>query len=347
MTTHTIKTKSCVIYGAKDIHIEEQNLSYTDDDIIVKVEFGGICGSDIHYYHEGRAGLSIIKHPMIIGHEFAGTVYYAPKNSHLKIGQKVAVNPSQPCQHCDFCLRGEQNHCLTMKFMGSAQYNPHIQGGFSQYVKVTESQCYPHKTTSKIMAFAEPLSVAIHAINNAGNIVGKKILVTGAGPIGCLIASAAKAAGASEVTVSDLTENSRALALKMGADQAIDARDNAIFEQFSKNKGYFDVVIEASGAAPAIISSVQVTKPKGTIVQVGMGVNLSQYPVDQLIVKEISWKGSFRFIDEFSTAVSWLEQGIIDPLPLVTSSYSIDQAEQALITAADKNISSKVQINFG
>ncbi|OBW90615.1 L-idonate 5-dehydrogenase [Gallibacterium genomosp. 3] len=346
MNSHTIKTKACVIYGAKDIHIEEQDLLFTDDDVIVKIEFGGICGSDIHYYHEGRAGLSVIKHPMIIGHEFAGIVYYAPKNSSLKIGQYVAVNPSQPCQQCEFCLQGKQNHCKTMRFMGSAQYNPHVQGGFSQYVKVSESQCYLHKTTSKIMAFAEPLSVAIHAVNVAGNVVGKKVLVTGAGPIGCLISAAAKSAGASEVIVSDLTESSRSLALKMGADKVIDAKDKEIFTDLSANKGYFDVVFEASGAMPAIISSVQVTKPKGSIIQVGMGVNLSQYPVDQLIAKEISWKGSFRFIDEFRTAVDWLEQGIIDPLPLVTSSYSIEQAEEALIVAADKNVSSKVQINF-
>lgn len=344
---NAIKTKSCFVYSAKDVRVIEHAIEYDDDDIIVKVTNGGICGSDIHYYHEGRAGMSIIKHPLIIGHEFSGFIYKAPKNSNFKIGQKVAVNPSQPCQHCRFCLEGKQNECLNMKFMGSAQYNPHVQGGFSEYVKVSESQCIPYeKTTPQIMAFAEPLSVAIHAVNVAGSLVGKKVLVTGAGPIGCLIVAAAKSSGAAEIVVSDLTANSRDLAMKMGASKTIDAADSDVFDRYSENKGYFDVVFEASGAAPAILSTVKAAKAGGTIVQVGMGVNLSQYPVDQMIVKELSWKGSFRFINEFETAVIWLDDGVVDPSPLLTSSYKLDEAEQALIAASNKNISSKVQITF-
>ncbi|WP_439234783.1 L-idonate 5-dehydrogenase [Lonepinella koalarum] len=344
---NTLNTRSCVVHAAQNVKIEQQELQYNDNDIIVKVSHGGICGSDIHYYNEGHAGLSVIKHPMVIGHEFSGTIYKAPTYSNLKIGQKVAINPSQPCQKCQFCLSGKQNECTTMRFMGSAQYVPHIQGGFSEYVKVTESQCFPYeKAKPEIMAFAEPLSVAIHAINVAGSLVGKKVLITGAGPIGCLITAVAKTAGASEIVVSDITENSRLLALKVGATRAINALDKDIFVSYADNKGYFDVVFEASGSAAAINSTVPVTKPNGIIVQVGMGVNLTSYPVDQMIVKEISWKGSFRFINEFETAVYWLENQIIDPTPLITSKYKLDDAEKALITATDRNISSKVQIYF-
>ncbi|WP_439291190.1 L-idonate 5-dehydrogenase [Lonepinella koalarum] len=347
MKTYYLETKSCVMHEAKKVKVELKQVQYTDDDIVVQVSHGGICGSDIHYYHEGRVGLSIIKHPFTIGHEFTGVIYHAPQNSHLKVGQKVAINPSQPCLHCQFCREGKQHACLSMRFMGTAQRVPHTEGGFSQYVKVTEEQCFPYKNCKpEIMVFAEPLAVVIHAINQAGSLLGKKVLITGAGPIGCLLTAAVKAAGATEIVVSDITENSRQLALKMGASKVIDALDETIFEHYAENKGYFDVAFEASASVAAINSTVQATRQNGVIVQVGMGINLNRYPVDLMIVKELSWKGTFRFLHEFSTAVIWLENQVIDPSPLITSSYKLENIEDALITAANKKISSKVQITF-
>lgn len=340
--------KACFAHGKKDIRVEDRELIYTDGDVVVKVEAGGICGSDIHYYQEGHAGLSVLKHPMVIGHEFAGRIYKAPANSKLKVGQKVAVNPSQPCNQCEFCLEGKQNECPNMRFMGSAQFNPHAHGGFSEYVVVSQQQCFPYDDNipAQVMAFAEPTSVVIHAVNVAGSLVGKKVLVMGAGPIGGLIIAAVKASGAAEIVASDISERCQKIALEMGADRAVSPLDKAIFEDFAKNKGYFDVTFEACGAVSAIESTVFVTRANGIVVQVGMGASPVQYPVAQMLAKEILWKGSFRFIDEFGVAVKWLQKGLIDPRPLISGEFSYQQVEDALITATDKNISSKVIVTF-
>ena len=192
MSKRILSCKACFAYGEKDVRVEQRELEYDENDVLVKVERGGICGSDIHYYQHGRAGMSILKHPMVVGHEFVGTLSQVPAGSALRVGQKVAINPSQPCNHCEYCLAGKQNLCATMRFMGSAQFNPHVDGGFSEYVVATEQQCIPYRDDvfPQIMAFAEPLAVAIHAVNVAGTLVGKRVLVIGAGPIGCLILAA-------------------------------------------------------------------------------------------------------------------------------------------------------------
>lgn len=348
MTVQHIQCKACFAHGEKDVRVEDRELHLGEHDVLVKVERGGICGSDIHYYFHGRAGMSILKNPMVIGHEFAGIVEQAPKDSGLAIGQRVAVNPSQPCNCCPMCLSGKQNQCPTMKFMGSAQFNPHVNGGFSEYIVASVAQCIPYANhvSPKIMAFSEPLAVAIHAVNIAGSLVGKRVLVTGSGPIGCLIMAAALNSGASEIVATDMSERCRELAIEMGASLALDPTDEKAVGQYKENKGYFDVVFEASGAASAVASTVEFTKPTGTVVQVGMGASPVNYPLSLMLVKEINFVGSFRFVHEFETAVKWLESGRINPLPLLSSEFSKEDIVNALEFAADKNKAAKVQVYF-
>lgn len=344
----TIKCQACFAHAAEDVRIGERELSYGPDEVLVKVEYGGICGSDIHYYQHGRAGMSILKQPMVIGHEFVGIVAEAPAQSKLKVGQKVAVNPSKPCGVCEYCQSGEQNHCPSMRFMGSAQFFPHVNGGFSEYVAVTPAQCVPYSNSASpaVMAFSEPLAVAIHAVNLAGNLIGKKVLVTGAGPIGCLVIAAARCAGASEVVASDMSPRCRDLAMKMGASATFDPTKEDEFSRYQENKGYFHVAFEASGAESAIASTPLFIRPNGRCVQLGMGKSPVNYPVSAMLSKEINWLGSFRFIDEFNTSVKWLEEGRIDPRPLISGEFPLAEAEQALKIAADKNVSAKVLIRL-
>ena len=340
--------EACIVNGKKDVVVENRQLSYDEQDVIVNVECGGICGSDIHYYQEGHAGLSVIKHPLVVGHEFTGRIYHAPESSGLKVGQKVAVNPSQPCQQCEYCLSGMQNECQSMRFMGSAQFDPHVNGGFAQFVKVTPQQCIPYaeEVPAAVMAFAEPTAVVIHALNVAGSLVGKKVLIIGAGPIGALAIAAAKTSGAAEIVASDLSERCRRIAIEMGADSAVDPTSDRQMEGYLANRGYFDITLEASGAEAAIQSSILATRPGGTVVQIGMGKSPVAFPVAQMLAKEIAWKGSFRFNTEFHTAVKWLEKGLIDPRPIISSTYPHHDIEDALIIAGDKNISSKVLVTF-
>ena len=340
--------KAIVVKGAHEVCVETQTLSWHEEQVLVKVERGGICGSDIHYFQHGRAGMSVLKTPMVLGHEFVGVIEQAPQQSGLKVGQRVAINPSQPCQQCHICRSGKQNLCRSMRFMGSAQFFPHVDGGFAQYVAVSPQQCVTctEQAEAKIIAFAEPLAVCIHAIKQAGSLTGKRVLVTGAGPIGCLIIAAALASGATEVIATDISERCRALAIKMGAAAAHDPRDESVTTGWAVDGGCFDVCFEASGAAAAIMSVVTFTRPAGIIIQLGMGAAEVNYPVGPLLVKEIQLRGSFRFINEFETAVRWLESGKINPLPLLSAEFNMDQAVAALELATNKERAAKVQLVF-
>ncbi|WP_036103937.1 L-idonate 5-dehydrogenase [Mangrovibacter sp. MFB070] len=348
MKTEKITCNACLAHAEKDVRFEAREIEHGENEVLVKVSSGGICGSDIHYYQHGRAGMSVLKHPMVIGHEFVGVISKVPANSQLKVGQTVAVNPSCPCNQCEMCLSGHQNLCSSMRFMGSAQFNPHVNGGFSEYVVVKPEQCIPYDSTipANVMAFSEPLAVAIHAVKVAGQLTGKRVLVIGAGPIGCLILAAARSAGASELVASDLSPRCLDLARQMGATATMNPLDEQQVAHYQQNRGYFDVVFEASGAQAAVASTVDFTRPSGAVVQVGMGASPVNWPVSSMLVKEISWAGSFRFISEFETAVRWLEDGRVDPRPLISAEFPPQQIEEALITATDKNVSAKVLIRF-
>lgn len=337
-----------VVSAAHDVSNQSRTIECADDQVLVQVERGGICGSDIHYFQHGRAGMSVLKEPMTLGHEFVGRIAEAPADSGLKVGQRVAVNPSQPCNACEFCLSVKQNLCRTMKFMGSAQFFPHVQGGFASFVAVSPAQCVPYsdKAEAKVIAFAEPLAVAIHAVHQAGDLVGKKVLVTGSGPICCLVIAAAFAAGASEIIATDMSDRCRALALEMGASKAADPTDAEVTGQWQENSGYFDVCFEASGAPAAIASTVGFTRPKGRIVQLGMGAATVDFPLGLMLVKEIELVGSLRFINEFDIAVRWLESGRINPLPLLSAVFPQQDVVKALEMASDKSQAAKVQLTF-
>ncbi|EOV8087396.1 zinc-binding dehydrogenase [Providencia rettgeri] len=342
------KGRACYIKGIKELALEYLETHSSDKNALIKVTRGGICGSDIHYYFHGGIGDLSLQHPMILGHEVVGEVIETPLNSTLKIGQKVALNPSLSCGHCHYCLEGDNNHCSDIYFWGSAMRTPHVHGGFTDYLSIHPTRCIPyhHSVPEKVMVFAEPLSVAIHSINLAGSLISKHILISGAGPIGCLIVAAAKASGAESITVFDISDKSCQLALKMGADNVVNPVNSKQIEFFKDNKGYFDVSFDASGAESAIQLIFQVTKPKGTIIQVGNSRGLTAIPLMELVAKELVLKGSFRFTNEFICAVSWLENKRVDPLPLISAELPICDAEQAILLAADKTKSAKVQLIF-
>ncbi|OOF59861.1 L-idonate 5-dehydrogenase [Rodentibacter myodis] len=343
-----IKTLSCVVKGAKDLDIIERDIQYDENDqqkTLVQITRGGICGSDLHYYQHGKVGNFSVKHPMILGHEVIGKVVKT-NDPRLKTGQKVAINPSKPCNTCKYCLSGESNQCETMRFFGSAMYNPHVEGGFTQYKIVDNSQCisYSENAKDEIMVFAEPLAVTIHATKQGGNLEGKKVFISGVGPIGCLTVAAVKTLGAKEIVCTDISQRCLDLALEMGATKVLKADDD--FSEYVQHKGEFDVAFEASGHPSSIERCLEVTKAKGTIVQIGMGGNIPHFPVMTLIAKEINWKGSFRFIEEFNTAVDWLSTNKVNPLPLLSAEFSFRDFQKALDVAGNKNEISKVQLTF-
>ena len=206
--------KAVVIHAAKDLRIEEREAeALQPGQVEVAIEAGGICGSDLHYYNHGGFGTVRVREPMILGHEVAGTIVSLGKASGegvsgLAVGDRVAVSPSRPCNACDYCLKGQQNHCLNMRFYGSAMPMPHIQGAFRQRLVAEAYQC--HKVAEGVSineaAMAEPFAVTLHGVNRAGPLTDKRVLVTGCGPICALAIIAARAHGAREIAATDVMD---------------------------------------------------------------------------------------------------------------------------------------------
>src|ERR1043165_1722424 len=217
--------RAAVLHAAKDLRIEAVPAPPLGPcDVEVRIEAGGICGSDLHYYYDGGFGTVRLKEPMLLGHEIAATVArVGPEVASVKAGQRVAVNPSRPCGHCRYCAEGQQQHCLDMRFFGSAMRFPHVQGAFREVLVCDEAQAVPVPATVSAAqaAFAEPFAVCLHAVNRAGPLLGKRVLVAGAGPIGALTVIAARRAGALEIVATDIADAPLAAARKAGADAAI------------------------------------------------------------------------------------------------------------------------------
>jgi L-idonate 5-dehydrogenase len=342
--------KAVVIHAAKDLRVEEREAETPGPgQVDVAIEAGGICGSDLHYYNHGGFGTVRVREPMIPGHEVAGTIKALGQGvSHLAVGDRVAVSPSRPCNECEYCLRGEQNHCLNMRFYGSAMPMPHIQGAFRQRLVAEAWQC--HKVADGVSineaAMAEPFAVTLHGVNRAGSLLGKRVLVTGCGPIGALAIIAARAHGAREVVATDVMETVLKKALEIGADRVINVAETPEqLSTYSSNKGYFDVQFEASGNERAVRSGLEVLRPRSTLVQLGLGGDVS-IPQNIVVAKEIEMKGTFRFHEEFGLAVDLINQRRVDLKPLLTGTYPIEDAVAAFESAGDRTKSMKVQLAF-
>ena len=340
---------AAVIHAAHDLRLEERDVPQPGPrEVKVRVRAGGICGSDLHYFHHGGLGATRLREPMILGHEIAGEVMeVGAAVTSVRVGDHVAVNPSLNCGHCRYCLAGQLNHCLDMRFYGSAMRMPHVQGGFREMLVCDESQAVlvPPGIALTTAAFAEPLAVCLHAARQAGSMLGARVLVTGAGPIGALLAMVARHAGAREVVATDLLDAPLALVRELGADRVINMATHAHeLEPYARDKGVFDVVLEASGSAAALASAFTVARPGATVVQVGLGGGETTIPLNLVVAKEIAIRGSFRFHEEFAWAVDFIASGAIDVSPLLTEVVPLREAERAFALAANRSQAMKVQL---
>ena len=338
-----------VIHAPHDLRIESHPLAQPGPgEVVVAIEAGGICGSDLHYYHHGGFGTVRIKEPMILGHEVAGRISALGEGvTGLQEGQLVAVSPSRPCHDCRYCHEGKHNHCLNMRFYGSAMPFPHIQGAFRQSLVASATQCAPADgLTSSQAALAEPLAVCLHAARQAGELLGKRVLVTGSGPIGQLCVLAARRAGAGEIVATDLTAFPLELARQSGADKTLNMAETPdALDAYSADKGTFDVLFECTGAAPALAGAIPAMRPGGVIVQLGLGGDMT-LPVQALTAKELQLRGSFRFHEEFFYGVELMRKGLIDGSHLITQTMPIADAVAAFDLAGDRSQAMKVQIGF-
>ena len=315
-------------------------------EVRIKMEWGGICGSDLAYWRHGVSGTAVLKHPLTLGHEIAGTIdQIGPGVTTLAIGDRVTVHPATLVgEHVmPPHLEGRDNLWPECRYFGSAAYVPHEDGGFSTYRVAREDQIrvLPESVSTKHGAVAEPLGVAMHAVNRAGDVAGKRILVNGTGPIGALVVAAAKHAGARTIYAADMSESALRIAQAMGADEVIDRSKGEPLP------GDVDLAFEASGASRALGDIFLSVARGGRVVQVGnMAASESPAALGQLVTRELEYIGSFRFVDEITDAVAAMADGL-DVEPLLTHAFDIDDALTAFETAADRSTgSSKVMLRL-
>ncbi|MET0209402.1 MAG: L-idonate 5-dehydrogenase [Burkholderiaceae bacterium] len=336
---------ACRIHAKEDLRVENADMPPVGaGEVLLKLGAAGICGSDLHYYFEGRNGNFVVREPLIPGHEASAVVAgVGPGVTRVRVGDKVAVSPSHACGRCEGCREGREQLCSNMKFLGSASLFPHVQGMFQEYFVMGERQCYPvgGDITLGELAFAEPLAVGLHAVNRGGDLLGKSVLITGAGTIGCVTVLAARLAGARKVTVSDILDRPLAQARVVGADATLHAARDAD----ALAKPQFDVAYEVSGSFAALKTCMAAIKRGGVVVQVGtLPHEPLPFVVNEVMAKEIDLRGAFRWGIEFDWAVDYLSTRRVDVRPLLSGQYPLKDAVAAFHAAADKNKSTKVQV---
>ncbi|GAA1763299.1 zinc-binding dehydrogenase [Kocuria aegyptia] len=331
--------KAIVIHGKDDLRVEEvPTPEPAEGQVRLRIAYGGVCGSDLHYWAEGANGEYVVREPLVPGHEVSGTVDLDPSGE-LAPGTPVTVHPAtfgtpEPG------IEDRRHLWPGGAYLGSASTWPHTQGGMSEHLLVRRDmvRVLPAGLPLRRAALAEPLAVALHGLTVAGDVTGRRVLVSGSGPIGLLAAAAALARGAAEVVATDVLEGPLERARGIGVHGTV--RVGA--EQIPPEA--FDVVLECSGVPAAVSPALRGARRGGVVVQVGMVPDEAR-PVNlaPLVSKELQLRGSFRFDDEIDEAVELLaaRPGIED---VITHEFPADRATEAFATARDSAVSGKVLV---
>ncbi|MEF8886088.1 MAG: NAD(P)-dependent alcohol dehydrogenase [Haloarculaceae archaeon] len=306
------------------------------DEVLVRMREVGICGSDVHYYEHGRIGDYVVEDPLVLGHESAGEVTAVGDGvTGLVPGDRAALEPGVPCGRCAHCKRGEYHLCPDVTFMATP---PH-DGAFAEYVAWPADFAYrlPESVSTREGALCEPLSVGIHAARRGGVSSGDAVLVTGAGPIGLCVLEAVRAAGATDVVVSDVVAGKLDLAADRGADRTVDVSEASLADAVADHtdgRGV-DVAIEASGARPAVETVPGTVRRGGTVVLVGLGDETVPFDVVDLIDNEVDVHPSFRYANTYPAAVELLADDRVDVEGVVDFEADLTDVEAAFQRAMD------------
>ncbi|KAI1181334.1 GroES-like protein [Nemania sp. FL0916] len=308
----------------------------SEREVLVAVNYTGICGSDVHYWQHGAIGHFVVKDPMVLGHESAGTVVQVGSAvSALKKGDRVALEPGYPCRHCEPCLSGHYNLCPDMRFAATPPYDGTLTGFWA----APADFCYklPENVSLQEGALVEPLAVAVHIVRQAAVAPGQSVVVMGAGPVGLLCAAVARAFGATTVVSVDIVESKLKFAADFAATHTYSSQRVAAEQNAANIRGLApslasgaDVVIDASGAEPSIQTSLHTVRTGGTYVQGGMGRDNITFPIMALCLKEVTAKGSFRYgSGDYSLAVELIASGKVAVKKLISEVVAFKDAEKA------------------
>ncbi|GAB3141532.1 NAD(P)-dependent alcohol dehydrogenase [Amycolatopsis stemonae] len=325
MNTDIPRTMRASVLAAKaEIRLDERPVPVpAHDEVLIKVASVGVCGSDVHYYREGRIGDFVVDKPLVLGHEVSGRIVAAGDDvPGTRIGERVAIEPQRPCRVCAQCTAGRYNLCPHMEFYAT----PPVDGAFQEYVTIQAPFAHPvpDSVSDDVAALLEPLSVGIWASRKAQVVPGSRVLIAGAGPIGVIAAQAAKAFGAAEIIVSDPVAERRGMAERFGATTTLDPLRDSLADLG------VDAFIDCSGATPAVRSGITAVRGAGTVVLVGMGADEIALPIPVIQNRELKITGVFRYTGTWPVAAHLAATGQVDLASLVTGVFDLDHAEDAL-----------------
>lgn len=327
------KMKVAVMLGIGKMGFEERDIPKAkDDEVLVKLEYVGICGSDLHYYETGAIGDYVVKPPFVLGHEPGGTVVEVGKNvKHLKVGDRVALEPGKTCGHCEFCKTGRYNLCPDVVFFAT----PPVDGVFQEYVAHEADLCFklPDNVSTLEGALIEPLAVGFHAAIQGDAHLGQKAVVMGAGCIGLVSMMALKARGVSEVYVVDIMEKRLDKALELGATGVINGAKEDVLERVKEltDGAGMDLVIETAGTEITTRQAIHMAKKGSNIVLVGYSKSGEMtLPMSLVLDKELTFKTVFRYRHIYPMAIDAVASGKVNLKGIVTDIFGLDEAQKAM-----------------
>ncbi|MDT5079970.1 MAG: L-iditol 2-dehydrogenase [Mycobacterium sp.] len=316
--------RAAVLVGANRIEVEERVVpAPAPGDVLIRVSKVGVCGSDTHYYREGRIGSFVVDGPLVLGHEAAGTIVgVGAAVDPGRIGQRVSIEPQRPDPDSAETRRGDYHLCPHMQFFGT----PPVDGAFCDYVTIGAAFAHPvpDGVTDDAAALCEPLSVGIAAVRKARLGAGARVLIAGAGPIGLLVGQVARAYGATEVIVSDPDATRRTRAEDFGATAVLDPGSDAMDDLG------VDAFVDASGAPAAVVAGIRAVRPAGTVVLVGSGAESMTLPTQLIQNRELVLTGVFRYANTWPSALALVESGRVDLDAMVTGRYPLENVAEAL-----------------
>lgn len=322
--------------------VEREVPQPADNEVLVKLEYVGICGSDMHYYETGRIGDYVVEPPFVLGHEPGGVVVEVGKDvKHLKVGDRVALEPGKTCGHCEFCKEGKYNLCPDVVFFAT----PPVDGVFQEYVAHEAALCFklPDNVDTMEGALIEPLAVGFHAANQGGAHAGQTAVVFGAGCIGLVSMMALKAEGVSKVYVVDIMQKRLDKAMELGATEVINSMDTDVMAEIARlteGKGA-DLIIETAGMEITTRQAIHIAKKGATIVLVGYSkTGEMTLPLSLALDKELTFKTVFRYRHIYPMAIEAVASGKVNLKGIVSNVFDFDDIQNAM----DKSISDKANI---
>ena len=337
------KMKVAVMLGIGKMGFEERDIPKAkDDEVLVKLEYVGICGSDLHYYETGAIGDYVVEPPFVLGHEPGGTVVEVGKNvKHLKVGDRVALEPGKTCGHCEFCKTGRYNLCPDVVFFAT----PPVDGVFQEYVAHEADLCFklPDNVSTLEGALIEPLAVGFHAAIQGDAHLGQRAVVMGAGCIGLVSMMALKARGVSEVYVVDIMEKRLEKALELGATGVINGAKEDVLERVKEltDGAGMDLVIETTGTEITTRQAIHMAKKGSNIVLVGYSKSGEMtLPMSLVLDKELTFKTVFRYRHIYPMAIDAVAAGKVNLKGIVTDVFELDEAQKAM----DYSVNNKADI---